>query len=55
MDAPPDLETLGRAFLAALVAKLGHGGAAAVLTLLAAELTKGRTPVESGPFLALDS
>jgi hypothetical protein len=38
MDALTDLQTLGRSFLAALVARLGHEGAAAVLLLLAVEL-----------------
>jgi hypothetical protein len=39
MDTPTtDLQTLGRAFLDALLASLGQHGAAAVLLLLAAEI-----------------
>jgi hypothetical protein len=38
MQIPTELETLGRAFLAALVARLGHEGAAGVLMLLAVEM-----------------
>jgi hypothetical protein len=39
LDTPTThLQTLGRAFLDALLARLGHHGAAAVLLLLAAEI-----------------
>jgi len=38
MHHQTDLNDLGRAFLDALVAKLGYAGAAAVLLLLAAEV-----------------
>lgn len=41
MNIPTDLESLGRAFLAALVASLGPEGAAAVLMLLAVECYGG--------------
>ncbi len=51
MDAPTELESLGRAFLAALVGRLGPEGAAAVLLLFVAELRKGRTPSSPAPFL----
>jgi hypothetical protein len=40
MDVPDALQALGKAFLAALVDRLGRDGAAAVLTLLAHEMTK---------------
>lgn len=42
MDAPADLEILGRAFLAALVARLVSDGAAVVFMLLANELRRGK-------------
>lgn len=38
MHTPTDLQLLGRAFLEALVARLGNLGAAGVLMLLAAEM-----------------
>jgi hypothetical protein len=45
MDVPTDLQALGRAFLATLVARLGHDGAGGVLLLLAAEMkTAGGRP-----------
>jgi hypothetical protein len=40
MEAPTDLQALGRAFLDALVTRLGHHGAVAVLLLLAAEVDR---------------
>jgi hypothetical protein len=50
MEVPTDLQTLGRAFLAALVARHDHPGAAGVLLLLAAELKarQREPPRESG-------
>jgi hypothetical protein len=38
MDVPTDLQTLGRSFIDALLARLGNLGAAAVLLMLATEL-----------------
>jgi len=38
MKIPTDLESLGRAFVAALVDRLGYAGAGGVLMLLAVEM-----------------
>jgi uncharacterized membrane protein len=51
MDIPTVLQILGRAFLDALVARLGYMGAAAVMLLLAAELKTAaqREPPRASP------
>ena len=51
MEVPTDLQSLGRAFLDALVAHLGYMGAAGVLLLLAADFKAAETPELTSPRL----